>query len=286
MEKYNCKTAKNIPLVPLMAQFGYSIDKKKRDNYWYKSPFKPEKTASFKINTTLNKWFDFSLGCGGDTIEFVKKLRGIETDKALEFLSNPSIDFFSFDQPQAFEKPQGIQIVAIKTIENDGLLKYLKARGIFGEKLLSYCNQIEYLNVGKSFKSIGFKNNSGGYELRSDRFKSCFGKKDYTFFDYGYQKLAVFEGFMDFLSYLMLSELEIIDTNYLILNSLAMLNRVDRIIERHKQIYYFLDNDKAGNEAVEKMKSKPFTQIDMSIFYSGHKDLNDYLIFINTQSHE
>jgi hypothetical protein len=286
MEKYNCKTAKNISLVPLMAQLGYAIDKKKGDNYWYKSPFKPEKTASFKINTTINKWFDFSLGSGGDTIEFVKKLKGFETDKALEFLSNPCINFFSFQQPQAIEKSQGIQIVSIKPIKNMVLIKYLNSRGIFGEKPLSFCCEVEYLNVGRTYKSIGFKNSSNGFELRSEKFKSCFGKKDYTFYDYGYQKLSVFEGFMDFLSYLMLSELEIFDSNYLILNSLTMINRVDGIIERHKQIYYFLDNDQAGNESVKKLKLTPVTQIDMSIFYSEHKDLNDYLVFIYTQSHE
>ncbi len=279
MEKFNCKIAKNVPLEHIMKHFNIAVERKKSDNLWYLSPFKSEKTASFKVNTTHNIWYDFSIGTGGDTIKFMEKLQKCDTSKALELLKKFEVDFFSFQQPKEILKPNGIEILKIGDIRNSNLINYLSTRGIYEKEAFGYCKEIIYLNYGKVYQSIGFENQSNGFELRNEKFKSCFGKKDITFFDNNSENLTVFEGFIDFLSFLMLDEFRINNSNWLILNSLALINRIESYLINHKLTYLFLDNDLAGKTATSGIISKYSNQIDMSIFYANHKDLNDYLIY-------
>ena len=43
-------------------------------NLWYKSPFREETEASFKVNTERNQWYDFALGKGGNIIALASHL--------------------------------------------------------------------------------------------------------------------------------------------------------------------------------------------------------------------
>lgn len=49
---------------------------------------------------------------------------------------------------------------------------------------------------------MGFKNDSEGYELRNEFFKGSSSPKDITSFKNEGKKVAVFEGFFDFLSFI------------------------------------------------------------------------------------
>jgi hypothetical protein len=287
MNKFNCEIAKKVPLESIMAHLGIACERKKGDDIWYKSPFCiPQKTGSFKVNIVINKWFDFALGEGGDTIKLVALINKCNTSKALEYIRGLNYDLFSFQQLIGTIQSAKMEILEIAEIKSENIKKYLFNRGLHGQEIYDYCNEITYSNKGRMYKSLGFKNRIGGFELRDEGFKSCFGKKDITFYDFGQQNLSVFEGFIDFLSYLMLPEFEIKEANYLIMNSLSMIPRIDEIIKNHEKCYYFLDNDLAGKSAFESLKSRFEHQIDKSGFYAAHKDLNDFLIFKNTQSHE
>ena len=197
-----------------------------------------------------------------------------------EILQRLSNDFFSF-QPQekrtASTKKSGVRLLDIEVLTEENLIIYLQNRGIKREISEKCCQQIGYTNANKYYKSIGFKNISGGYELRGEGFKSCIAPKDISFINNGKFKLSIFEGFMDFLSYLMLPEFEVKDCNYLILNSLSFINRIDEVVNSHSRAYLFLDNDTAGLNAATKLKKRFPIMVDMSIFYSDNKDLNDFL---------
>lgn len=51
--------AKNIRLVDYLQSLGYTPVRQQGVNLWYKSPFREETKASFKVNTEINKWYDF-----------------------------------------------------------------------------------------------------------------------------------------------------------------------------------------------------------------------------------
>ncbi|MCS2699157.1 CHC2 zinc finger domain-containing protein [Phocaeicola dorei] len=44
------------------------------NSVWYKSPFRTEKEASFKVDLHKELWYDFGLGKGGDIITLAKEI--------------------------------------------------------------------------------------------------------------------------------------------------------------------------------------------------------------------
>ena len=51
--------AKKIRIADYLQSLGCSPAKQQGINLWYKSPFREETEASFKVNTNLNQWYDF-----------------------------------------------------------------------------------------------------------------------------------------------------------------------------------------------------------------------------------
>jgi DNA primase len=67
-----CEDARQIDLVEYLAKLGHYPAKISMDDYWYLSPLRVEKTASFKVNRKMNLWFDHGTGIGGNLIDFGK----------------------------------------------------------------------------------------------------------------------------------------------------------------------------------------------------------------------
>ena len=55
----NIQEAKNIRLVDFLAGFGYEPVIQRGNSVWYKSPFRAEKKASFKVDLHKELWYDF-----------------------------------------------------------------------------------------------------------------------------------------------------------------------------------------------------------------------------------
>jgi DNA primase len=64
------REVKEIDMVDYLSRLGYEPIKIRNVDYWYLSPLRDEKTASFKVNRRLNKWYDHGLGKGGNIIDF------------------------------------------------------------------------------------------------------------------------------------------------------------------------------------------------------------------------
>ena len=76
----NSSQAKKISLYSLMHHIGRSpVDvRKSGDEVWYCSPFRNEKTGSFKIKLSENVWYDFGEGAGGNIIDFVMRYKNCD----------------------------------------------------------------------------------------------------------------------------------------------------------------------------------------------------------------
>ena len=98
-----------------------------------------------------------------------------------------------------------------------------------------------------------------------------------------YDRCAVFEGFMDFLSYLQYAREHpgLPPMNFCILNSTAMAGRSGEFLSRHRLVHAFLDNDKAGMDALEKLEGnlgKDTVLVNESVrLYPRHNDFNEFL---------
>ncbi len=134
----------------------------------------------------------------------------------------------------------------------------------------------------KNYFGIGFKNDSGGYEIRNKYSKICLGKKDVSTIKNGSESLRVFEGFFDFLSFKNVENfLEKEPADYLILNSVSMISKIKKSLEAYGNIELYFDNDEAGNRAVEMIKNENKNAEDCRRLYVDFKDLNDWLIHKN-----
>lgn len=57
-----------------LAGFGHEPVIQRGNSVWYKSPFRTEKEASFKVDLHKELWYDFGLGKGGDIITLAKEI--------------------------------------------------------------------------------------------------------------------------------------------------------------------------------------------------------------------
>jgi len=135
----------------------------------------------------------------------------------------------------------------------------------------------------KNYFGIGFKNDSGGYEIRNKYSKICLGKKDVSTIKSGSESLRVFEGFFDFLSFKNVENfLEKEPADYLILNSVSMINNIKNSLGKYDNIELYFDNDEAGNRALQIIGNENRNAEDCRVLYSDFKDLNDSMIHKNS----
>ena len=127
------QTAKQIRLEEYLHSLGYSPVKRQGINLWYKSPFREETEASFKVNTERNQWYDFALGKGGNIIALASHLYA--TDCVPYLLKRieeqaPHVRPVSFSfRKQSFTEPS-FQQLEIVPLSSPALLAYLQERGI------------------------------------------------------------------------------------------------------------------------------------------------------------
>ncbi|MDM8255668.1 toprim domain-containing protein, partial [Phocaeicola barnesiae] len=188
---------------------------------------------------------------------------------------------------QSFTEPS-FQQLEIVPLSSPVLLAYLQERGINPVLAKKECKEARFTHNGKRYFAIAFPNMSGGYEIRNRYFKGCIAPKDITHILQQEPKNTcfVFEGFMDYLSFLTL-RLESCPQypdfdrqDYMVLNSVTNVSKALYPLGSYERIHCFLDNDRAGMEALQQIRKEYDSTRhiwDASQIYCGCKDLNEYL---------
>ena len=288
----NIQEIKTIKLQDFLASLGYTPTKQQGNKLWYLSPFRQESHASFKVNTDRNLWYDFGIGKGGNIIDLAELLykssdvsyliRKIE-DNVPNCTSTFSTSFADIKEEQQTNYFENLQILPLS---HPALMRYLWDRCIDLEVAASVCKELHYDSNGKHYFGIGFPNIAGGYELRNPFFKGCIAPKDISYFYADEPKKAcfLFEGFVDFLSFMTLKRKEnpqntgLRQQDYLILNSVTNIHKAIERLSRYDSVQCFLDNDDAGGNAYLQLSKELGKSVtDASTLYNGYKDLNEYL---------
>ena len=260
----------------------------------YHSPFREDHNASLKVDYNQNVWHDFGTGEGGGLIDLVMRMEHCSLHEAITKLeqkysctdvgtyqsANIPTSNFSFHRKNPasdLRSPESsITIQNVQSISNPALIEYLHERRINVDIARIHCSEVHYSVNDKPYYAVGFLNDKGGYELRSKYFKGC-TSKDITSITQNKNHCLLFEGFMDYLSFLTIKNIKNCPVDVIVLNSLANLPKVKNTLESYKSISVFFDNDQAGKRAVQKLESIYKDVIDQSFLYSKHKDLNEYL---------
>ena len=280
---------KQIRISDYLHSLGYNPVKQQGGNLWYKSPFRQESEPSFKVNTELNLWYDFGAGKGGNIIALAQELYASDDLRCLlEKIAEqaPHVRLVSFSFGQQSSSQPSFQQLEVRDLAHPALLRYLQGRGINIELAKRECKELHFTHNGKPYFAIGFPNVAGGYEVRNSFFKGCIAPKDITHIRQEQTKETcyLFEGFMDYLSFLTLrlercpDRPELDGQDYIVLNSTSNLSKAIHPLGDYERIHCFLDNDKAGMEAVQELREEYGLRIrDASHIYGGYNDLNDFL---------
>ena len=277
------RTIQDIKLIPIRDYLAHRGVYPKHENSrygFYLSPLRGEQDASFKVDYSQNMWYDFGLGRGGSIIDLVMEVEKCNFQQAVERLQSSNIAPSKLVTSQTLHiLPSSLQVSGDYPLRHPALINYLDSRAIDTSIAKKFCREVHYSVGERNYFAIGFSNDYGGWELRSERFKGCSTPKHITTIDNGSDKALAFEGFMDFLSYLTIKRNDSSTCNIAVLNSVANVQKAVPFLARHRSIYTFLDNDDAGRKALSEIERLcPQSEvINQSDFYRRHKDLNDYL---------
>ena len=296
--KEDLSAIKRYPIVEYLERKGIKPVRRTPAYALYRSPLHAETHPSFKVDTEKNLWIDYAEGRSRSIIDLCMRLENCTLSEAIHRLGQTAPDdtAYSFrnDFAQNNSQPtmaanEARRLISISDTLPPHLQEYLtKVRCIDLEKAKPFLKCISYEVRGRRCQAIGFANPSGGYELRDNSsFKGTIAPKDITpiFTDKQTehttdktQPVYLFEGFMDFLSFLSMKE-KIIN-HCLVMNSVSNAARTVRYLsDRHlTHIRTFLDNDDAGQKTVQDFIRAGFKVEDMSVYYKDFKDLNEFYV--------
>ena len=281
---------------------------------WYNSPIRQgDKTPSFKVDTILNLWFDHGLSKGGKIIDLVCEIRNVSVREALAILENSGLHYDNYTpsytsnrntplfkknttshkNKPAVEKEKSPSknshiLLAEKELDNSSLIQYLKDRQIDLEIAKKHLKEIHFKQADKlvQYFALGWKNGNG-YDARNKYFKGYIGtgKNISVINPKEGNELIVFEGFIDYLSYLTYLQnekgIKDVKATVVVLNSTALKKNLTELVSEYQfpKAYFFLDNDISGTKTLDYF-TEALTDIelvDMSHLYSEHKDFNEWL---------
>lgn len=282
----NCKQFNSLSLEEVLQNLGHLPTKQNEKEAWYHNPFASESQASFKLDKRQNVWYLHSEGIGGNNTDFMQKYLNASIQEVLKWAEKQN---FSSFQPQSVIQKQNntkpnYQITEIIELQNEHLKNYLLQRGL-SEMVFPFVREVHFQMGEKKLYAVGFQNLSEGWELRNSFYKGAVLKKDISIINlndnaqYKNHKntsVAVFEGFIDALSFLEMQKSYTGDL--LIMNSIALLNKTKEHLKQYSEIHLFLDNDLSGTKCKNDIL-KNFPQAkDHSEIYSAYKDLNEYMV--------
>jgi len=258
--------------------------------YVYHSPLREDKNPSLCVNQDKNIWSDVPYLVGGRLIDLVCYLNSTDSvSDALRILDG----LFSGGYTSASTQPKQtakkhtakIEIVEIKKLYSFALKNYLQQERFISLKLAEiYLKEVRYKFQDRNtvFYALGFPAGYT-YTLRNKNFKGFGGLgANISIIDKNTDNILVFEGFMDFLTYLEAKKIQTPQHTAIILNSSSFIGGLISHIQKSgiTTVDYFRDRDDAGFRTLEKLQeSCPDVLInDKSDSYKNHKDLNQWWI--------
>lgn len=280
----NIAQVKQIPLDEFLQRLGHTPARSRENQLWYLSPFRSESDPSFKVNPEINAWYDFGHGKGGDIIALVTELYGINSvpevlTKISEVVGGKRPQVVFKKSSPALPRDPSLELIDLIPIRSRALLNYLIGRSIDPDLVRDKVFEARYRKDESTYFSIAFPNDSGGYELRNSHFKGTLGRKDLSLIPGNENHVIMFEGFFDYLSYLMLCS-ESLTATVIVLNSTSMREKAATLLKDRcpAAVELYRDNDPTGEQLRDYLTHTlpDIAWTDAAIRYQGYNDLNEW----------
>ncbi|WP_428330360.1 toprim domain-containing protein [Mucilaginibacter sp.] len=293
---YNAQEIKEqVSPVDFLSRLGYYPAYKSGKELFYLSMLREESTPSFCVDDKLGVWYDWgganSSGIKGgnvidlalaywyplgfkDVLEKINEVCNIEPG-IMQTVSREHI------RPRKATKIPNYKILEIKELGNNpAITTYLQTRGIW-PVAHQHLKEVYYYiedekKLRKHFFSAGWKNENGGWEVSNPYFKGCLGPKGLTIISGDSDRVALFEGMTDYLSWKF--EQQDDGETVILLNGVTFIEAAIKRTANFNNRTIFFDNDEAGEDASRTFqKAYPLTQNGASS-YTGFKDYNQRLV--------
>ena len=145
---------KQIKLADYLQSLGYTPVKQQGKNLWYKSPLREETDASFKVNTELEKWYDFGIGKGGNILALAAELYRSED---VAYLLRRIEERTAYIRPASFSfgrqhsDNRTYQGLKVGELSSPALIVYLQERGINIGLAKRECRELRFMNANKPY---------------------------------------------------------------------------------------------------------------------------------------
>ncbi|WP_422358590.1 toprim domain-containing protein [Reichenbachiella sp.] len=281
----NCYEINQADPVTILLALGINYVTHHGNEYTYFAFDRKETKPSLCINIEKKLWHDHGTGQGGKLVDLLMQI--YKTDSVSVMLSRFNQQFqtldFSFSQLKEKGKNQAVGkskliMLSVQELKSYDLIKYLSSRGISKRSWGPYIEEMKYMIGNKNGYGIAFKNDSGGYEVRTEKLQFCLGKKDITTLMKDPNELLIFEGFIDFLSLIELNKYE--NQSVIVLNSTTNTSKgINKIMSRFMgaKVDIYMDNDNAGLIAFQSIQKEIPQAVSQSNLYAKVNDLNDLL---------
>ena len=277
-----------VSIVDLLSRLGYEPVKIHGQESKYFSMLHTETIPSFYVKDQLGVWYDQGLGKGGTIIDFGLAYWSLPFQETLEKIvqvCGTNLPLVNYDRQENARKRSAVkiphyEIEDIKPLGNNPqITDYLNYRGIW-QSAQNRIQEVYYFvedqkKQRKYFFATGWQNELGSWEVRNKYFKGCLGHKAISFIAGDENRLAVFEGYLNYLSWL--TENPQATDSVIVLNSVALLPMGIKKAREFSEVDIYFDRDKTGHNAtLELIKALP-QAVDRSAIYDGHKDYNEKL---------
>jgi len=269
-------------IVELLSRLGYEpVPKRGRERMYVSMLRNNDTQPSLSVNDELGVWFDHGTGKGGNIIDFgLAYWKNLAFDDVLKKIQQ--VCSLEPATPRVLRPRKSVKVYhVVEKVKPLGghpaITDYLKSRGVF-EVARFYLSEVYYYieddnDVRKHYFAAGWLNENKSWEVRNRYFKGCMGHKGITFIPGHPKEAAVFEGFLDFLSW----RCEHPDAGHsvIVLNTLTMLQQGVNKAKAFSSIDIYFDRDKSGISATRDfIKALPYAT-DRSRVYEGFNDYND-----------
>lgn len=274
--------ANEVALTDIFDDRGIKCQRTTGKYKYYPAVWRGEKNASIAVDTSQNVWQDFGgsgAAKGGDPIRLIEVWDHKTAFDAAQYLLSHNFKNRT-DTAQAelkFEDTAPRKYLGDYPIDNIQLEYLVETRKILPQTARNWARKVFYQLGSKKVFAVGFRNDKGGWELRTNKFKITLGEKWYTTIP-GKNKrnhLIVFEGFIDYMSALDLHRADFFEADCVVLNSLSMTDKID--FSKYERVWLALDNDQAGDEATRHLMQRHKNMTDLRGDFKGYKDYNDKL---------
>jgi hypothetical protein len=274
-----------VSLVDLLSRLGFQPLRTSGRELLYISMIRDSDTnPSFSVNEQLGVWYDHGLGKGGNIIDFGLAYWQIpfsEVLKKIVQITSADIKPVISGRKRSAVKIPNYQIQQIKELGNNSVItEYLQSRKIWGaaqgrlKEIYYYVEDQKKLR--KYFFAAGWQNELGAWEVRNLYFKGCLGHKAISFIQGDDTKLSVFEGYLNYLSWL--CENPQVTHSALVLNNISLLNIGIIKAKDFAEVSLYFDRDSAGLIAGLDFKKAVPQATDCSTIYRHHNDYNEKLV--------